>query len=75
MKAEEQEMQEGFQLEEAFEKLEKTVAALEREDISLEESFRIYQEGMELLKKCNLEIDQVEKKVLVLNEDGESHEF
>ncbi|CDD47167.1 exodeoxyribonuclease 7 small subunit [Firmicutes bacterium CAG:534] len=75
MKAEEQEMQEGFQLEEAFEKLEKTVEALEREDISLEESFRIYQEGMELLKKCNLEIDQVEKKVLVLNEDGESHEF
>ena len=75
MKAEEQEMQEGFQLEEAFEKLEKTVEALEREDMSLEESFRIYQEGMELLKKCNLEIDQVEKKVLVLNEDGESHEF
>ena len=75
MKAEEQEMQEGFQLEEAFEKLEKTVEALEREDISIEESFRIYQEGMELLKKCNLEIDQVEKKVLVLNEDGESHEF
>lgn len=75
MKAEEQEMQEGFQLEEAFEKLGKTVEALEREDISLEESFRIYQEGMELLKKCNLEIDQVEKKVLVLNEDGESHEF
>ena len=75
MKAEEQEMQEGFQLEEAFEKLEKTVEALEREDISLEESFLIYQEGMELLKKCNLEIDQVEKKVLVLNEDGESHEF
>lgn len=75
MKAEEQEMQEGFQLEEAFEKLEKTVEALEREDISLEESFRIYQEGMELLKKCNLEIDQVEKKVLVLNEDGENHEF
>lgn len=75
MKAEEQETQEGFQLEEAFEKLEKTVEALEREDISLEESFRIYQEGMELLKKCNLEIDQVEKKVLVLNEDGESHEF
>ena len=75
MKAEEQEMQEGFQLEEAFEKLEKTVEALEREDISLEESFRIYQEGMELLKKCNLEIDQGETKVLVLNEDGESHEF
>lgn len=62
-------------LEEAFVQLEETVAALEQEDISLEESFRIYKEGMELLKKCNQAIDQVEKKVLVLNEDGETHEF
>ena len=62
-------------LEEAFEQLEETVAALEEEDISLEESFRIYKEGMELLKKCNQAIDQVEKKVLVLNEDGEALEF
>ncbi len=62
-------------LEEAFVQLEETVAALEQEEISLEESFRIYKEGMELLKKCNQAIDQVEKKVLVLNEDGETHEF
>lgn len=62
-------------LEEAFVQLEETVAALEQEDISLEESFRIYKEGMELLKKCNQAIDQVEKKVLILNADGESHEF
>lgn len=62
-------------LEEAFEQLEETVAALEEENISLEESFRIYKEGMELLKKCNQAIDQVEKKVLVLNEDGEPLEF
>ncbi|MGN0366496.1 MAG: exodeoxyribonuclease VII small subunit [Suilimivivens sp.] len=62
-------------LEEAFDKLEETVAALEQEDISLEESFRIYKSGMELLKKCNQAIDQVEKRVLVLNEDGEAHEF
>lgn len=62
-------------LEEAFERLEETVAALEQEDISLEESFQIYKDGMELLKKCNQAIDQVEKKVLVLNEDGETHEF
>ncbi|MDD6492485.1 MAG: exodeoxyribonuclease VII small subunit [Firmicutes bacterium] len=62
-------------LEEAFDKLEETVAALEQEDISLEESFRIYKDGMELLKKCNQAIDQVEKRVLVLNEDGETHEF
>ncbi len=64
-----------WKLEEAFEKLEETVLALEQEDISLEESFQIYKNGMELLKKCNQAIDQVEKKVLVLNEDGETYEF
>ncbi|MDO4303935.1 MAG: exodeoxyribonuclease VII small subunit [Bacillota bacterium] len=67
--------EEKLNLEEAFQKLEETVEALEQEDISLEQSFQIYKEGMELLKKCNQAIDQVEKKVLVLNEDGESHEF
>ncbi len=67
--------EEKLNLEEAFMKLEKTVEALEQEDISLEQSFLMYKEGMELLKKCNQAIDQVEKRVLVLNEDGESHEF
>ena len=64
-----------LKLEEAFEKLEETVAALEQEDISLEESFQIYKNGMELLKKCNEAIDQVEKKVLILNGNGETDEF
>ena len=48
---------------------------LEQEDISLEESFAEYQKGMELLRKCNEAIDKVEKKVLVLNEKGETDEF
>lgn len=64
-----------LKLEEAFEKLEETVTALEQEDISLEESFQLYKSGMELLKKCNQSIDMVEKKVLVLNENGETDEF
>ena len=58
-------------LEEKFAKLEETAKRLESEDISLEESFRNYQEGMELLKQCNADIDKVEKQVLQLNEEGE----
>ena len=64
-----------LELERAFEMLEETVSALEQEDISLEESFQIYKQGMELLKKCNQAIDQVEKKVMALTEDGETYEF
>lgn len=66
---------EGFSIEEAFEKLEDTVKRLEQEDISLEESFRVYRSGMELLKQCNDAIDRVEKQVLVLQEDGDTHEL
>ncbi len=63
-------------LEEAFLRLEEVTRALEDETyISLEESFTVYQKGMELLKYCNESIDKVEKKVLVLNGEGKLDEF
>lgn len=62
-------------LEELFEELEQVAGALEQGDISLEESFRLYQEGMGKLKLCNEKIEEVEKKVLILEESGELHEF
>lgn len=55
-------------------KLEETVTRLEAEDISLEEAFQAYSEGMALLKACNEQIDRVEKKVLKLGEQGEPEE-
>lgn len=69
------ENEETFNLEDGFSKLEETVAALEREDITLEQSFQEYQKGMELLRKCSETIDRVEKKVLIINENGEIDEF
>ena len=75
MQKQKQDEQKEFNLEEAFAGLEKSVNALEREDISLEESFQVYRQGMELLKQCNQAIDQIEKQVLVINDDGECHEF
>lgn len=62
-------------LEESFEELEELLTALESREITLEESFTAYQKGMELLKHCNEKIDQVEKKMQVLSEEGELHEF
>ena len=40
-------MAEEFKLEEAFEELNSKIEALEDEDISLEDSFKIYKEGMD----------------------------
>lgn len=62
-------------LEENFEKLEQTIEKLEQEDISLEDAFTAYSEGMELLKQCNEQIDGVEKKVLKLNAQGRLEEL
>lgn len=62
-------------LEQMFEKLEESIGKLEQEDISLEDSFKIYREGMKLIQTCNEKIDKVEKEVLKLSENGELDEF
>ena len=62
-------------LEQLFEKLEESISQLERYDISMEDSFKIYKEGMKLVQTCNSKIDKVEKEVLKLNENGELDEF
>ena len=62
-------------LEEAFSELERVTKQLEDPNISLEDSFLIYQKGMQLLKYCNESIDKVEKKVLGLNGEGKLDEF
>lgn len=72
-KAEVQEQ--AFSLEENFEKLEETIATLEEENISLEDAFTAYSQGMELLKSCNEQIDRVEKRVLKLSEQGDTEEL
>ena len=62
-------------LEELFAKLDQVAKELESGDTSLEESFGLYQKGMEMLMLCNEKIDTVEKKVQVLEENGEIHDF
>lgn len=62
-------------LEQKFQALEEVIEKLEGEDVTLEQSFDLYNKGMTLLKNCTRMIDEVEKKVLVLDENGETHEF
>lgn len=70
-----EEMKQEETLDQTFGRLEELVGRMEAEDISLEESFALYHKGMDLLKSCNDKIDKIEKKVLILDEEGETHEF
>ena len=67
--------QEQFRLEEAFDRNEALLEKLQDKDVTLEESFGLYQEGMGLLKLCNENIDHVEKQMLQIDEEGQTHEF
>ncbi len=67
--------EEGVYLEELFSQIETILEQMDDKEISLEKSFLLYEEGMKKLKQCNDKIDQVEKKMLVLREQGELTEF
>ena len=62
-------------LAEMFDRLDQVIGTLEGEDVSLEEAFGLYDQGMKLIRRCNQTINEVEKKILVLDENGEKHEF
>ncbi len=56
---------------EDFEAIETLIEKMDDEEISLDESFTLYEESMKLLKDLSKRIDKVEEKVKLLNEDGE----
>lgn len=62
-------------LEETFLQLEDIIAKMEEADVSLEDSFALYQSGIEKLKQCSSLLDEVEKQMQILNEDGELEVF
>lgn len=68
-------LEEQQTLEELFTILDEIADRMEGTEISLEESFQLYKQGMAILKKCNDTIDMVEKEVLILDESGDLYEF
>ena len=60
-------MAKSQKLEESFGKLEELISQMESGNISLEESFKLYNEGIKLIKNCNSQLDKVEKQIVVLN--------
>ncbi len=57
-------------LEEDFKKLESIIEKMEQDDLSLEDSFKAYEEGMQIVFRCNEQIDRVEKQLVILNEQN-----
>ncbi|MEY8392497.1 exodeoxyribonuclease VII small subunit [Lachnospiraceae bacterium] len=62
-------------LEETFQEMDAIIEKMQDREVTLEESFSLYEQGIKKLKYCNEKIDSVEKRMLLLNEQGELEAF
>ena len=62
-------------LEAKLVQIEEIIHKMEEPDVSLDASFALYQAGIEQLKDCNQMLDAVEKKMQILNLNGELSDF
>ena len=68
-------MAKAITLEESFFKLEEIIGTLEEGQVSLDESFQLYREGIKYVQNCNTMLDKVEKQIIILNENGDEDEL
>jgi exodeoxyribonuclease VII small subunit len=60
--------------EKAMERLEEIVESLEGGELSLEDSLKVFEEGMKLARFCSHKLEEAEKKVtLLVRESGEKY--
>ena len=62
-------------IEESFAEIETILNKLESNEVTLEDSFLLYQSGMKQIKHCNDLMIAVEQKVQMLNSNGELETF
>lgn len=55
--------QENKTFESSMQRLEQIVRAMERGDVALEESLKLFQEGTELVRNCNRLLDEAQLQV------------
>ena len=56
--------------EKAFQQLESIVQRLEKEDLPLDESLRLFEEGIRLSRFCHQRLEEVEKKIELILADA-----
>lgn len=66
---------EELNFEELMIKLEDITNKLENEKLSLDDSVKLFEEGMKISKQCNTKLEDAEKRITILiNENNETKE-
>ena len=74
-KTDTKDMEKELSIEESLQFLESAVKKLDDSELSLEESVSIYEKAMKIAVSTHEKIDEVEKKVMVIKENGTRAEF
>ena len=53
-------------IEKSFEELTEINRKMDDDNLPLEESFKLYEKGIKIVKQCNDKIDKVEKKLMII---------
>jgi len=61
------------EFEKAFQSLETIVKRLESEELPLDESLQLFEEGVRLSRFCNQKLEEVEKKIELILADAKGH--
>ena len=61
-------MENKLNFEESLARLEEIVRALENGEKSLDDSMKLYEEGVRLIRVCSSELDGAEAKIKILKE-------
>ena len=65
---------EELTFEQAMKRLDEIVSILDRNEVSMEESLKLFEEGLALAKKCDLQLKEFESKANSLLEEFEKNE-
>ena len=62
-------------LEEGFTRLDEITSKMEKGELTLDEMYSLYKEGIDIVKLCTDQIDIVEKNILLVDPKGGMTEF
>lgn len=68
MSSKDKEKKQSF--ESAMERLEKIVESLEQGQVPLDESLKLFEEGVKLSRLCYSRLEEIERKIEVLTKEG-----
>ena len=70
-----EEMQDELTLEESFARLDELLGDMERQGVSLEDSFRLYEQGMKLVGRMQERLQELSGRIEKISADGRIEEF